>query len=507
MPNQIDTVHDDITSALNAKIEEVFNSFDKIIADKRKECEEGGIPNVGATYDAFIRSIRKKALTQLNGIKAWLGAHIRSMIIQEVRISGIYKLREIKDAITTAEAEKQKAIVEKERIIKNSGMLSDYEKYSLYGHPEFELSTKANRKNKHVKSISSTMEKVSPNIDLVYQKYASKQRKSLIIGLLVTAVCTFIDFSMIYALFLSANYSPAHAITIAIISAAILDAPPYVLGYTWTKSEDDSSLLELQGRAESSEADRKNKGNRILLYAMLIVIIVAFIVYLIVRILSFLGGGDFNLAFHAIIEGDWSKIRDVEFSGADFLSTVVPLSTSVVALVVGKMLYSLKTDYIKESIIVINEEINAKIKACEEKIIDCEKQIKDLKDDMVTLRGEIWTFYLGQKPFPSDDNSFRLDVSLAFQKLNLPLYEQTYSDCCLLLRNQANILLSSVNEQLAQYAANPSRVITMGLSKDEEQCLNDFWVISTNGEDQCSITQSHLESIKGTVSEIVNALN
>lgn len=507
MSTQIDTVHDDITSALNAKIEEAFNSFDSAIADNLKNCAEGGVPNSGPAYDAFIRSIRKKALTELNGVKAWIGTHIRGAIIQEVRTSGIYKLHEIKEAITTAEAEKQKAAAEKERIIKTSGMLSDYEKHSLYGHPEVRSSKRAARAIPHVKDDSLTREPVSPNIDAVYQKYASKKKKSIIIGLLVTVVCVIIDFSMIYALFLSANYSPVLAITIAVISAAMLDAPPYVLGYTWTKSEDDSSLLELQGSAESPEADRKNKGDMILLRAMLVVIILAFIAYLDVRVLSFLGGGDFNLAFHAIIGGDWSKIRNVEFSGADFLSTVVPFSTSVVALAVGKMLYPMKTDYIKDSIAVIKDEINGKIKACEEKIIDCEKHIKDLKDDMVTLREEIWAFYSGRKPFPVDDSSFRREVSLAFQKLNLPLYEQTYADCCLLLRNQANVLLSTVNAQLAQYAADQPRVIAMGLSRDEEQYLDDFWIIPADGKVQRPITQSHLESIKNTVNEIVNTLN
>lgn len=507
MSTQIDTVHDDITSALNAKIEEAFNSFDSAIAGNLKNCAEGGVPNSGPAYDAFIRSIRKKALTELNGVKAWIGAHIRSAIIQEVRTSGIYKLHEIKDAITTAEAEKQKAAAEKDRIIKTSGMLSDYEKHSLYGHPEVGPSKRAARASLHVKDNSSTREPISPNIDAVYQKYASKKKKSIIIGLIVTAVCVIIDFSMIYALFLAANYPPVLAITIAVFSAAMLDAPPYVLGYTWTKSEDDSSLLELQSSAESPEADRRSRGNRIILRAMLIVIILAFIAYLAVRVLSFLGGGDFNLALHAIFERDWSQIKNVEFSGADFLSTIVPFSTSVVALAVGKLLYSMKTDYIKESIVVIKDEINARIKACEEKIIDCEKQIKDLKDDMVTLKEEIWTFYLGRKSFPVDDNSFRREISLAFQKLNLPLYEQTYADCCLLLRNQANVLLSSVNDQLAQYAADQSRVIAMGLSEDEEQCLDDFWVIPTDGKSQRPITQSHLESIKNTVNEIVNILN
>lgn len=506
MHTQEDTIHDDITSALNLKIEEALNSFDRIMAEKQMECAEGRVPNAGAAYDLFIRSVRKKALTQLNGVKAWVGAHIRSVIIQQVRTSGVYKLHEIKDKITAAEAEKQKAVDEEQRIIKNSKNLGDYEKYSLYGHPEFQPSVRANRKNKQLQ-FSSPAKKISPGVEQVYQKYMSKRRKSLIIGLIVTVICIIIDFSMIYALFLSANYPPDIAVTVAVISAAMLDAPPYVLGYIWTKGEDDISLLELQGCAKTSEAERKKKGNRILLFVMLTVIILAFITYLSVRILSFLGGGDFDLAFHAIIEKNWSALKGVEFSGADFLSTIVPFSTSVVALAVGKLLYPLKTDYIKESVVVIKDEINKQIKLNREKIVDCEKQISDLHEDMVTLKQEIWTFYLGRKPFPQSDNVFRIEVSLAFQKLNLPLYEQTYADCCLLLRNQAAVLLGSINDQLAQYASNPSSVIAMTISSEEEQYLDEFWIIPTDGTVQRPITQSHLASIKSTTKEISKALN
>lgn len=508
MPIQINTVHNDITSAFNAKIKETLDSFDITIADKQRECERGSIPNSGSSYDAFIRNIRRKALTELNGVKAWIGAYIPNAIIQEIKTSGIYKLHEIKEKITIEEAKKEKAEVEKEDVIKISKALSDYEKFTLYGHPEFEPSAREHAGNKHVKNTDLMRERISPDIDTVYQKYASRRARSLMVGLIVTLACAFIDFSMIYPLFLSANYPSKQAIGIAIISAAILDGPPYVLGYTWTKSEDDSSLLELKGMACSPEADRKKRGNRILLYAMLIVILLVFIAYLAVRVFSFLGGGDFNLAFHAVVERDWEKIKNVEFSGADFLSTIVPFSTSVVALAVGKLLYSMRTDYVKDSIVVIKDGINEKIKTCERTIIDCQKEIKNLEGYVKTLKAGIWTFYLGRKPFPvNDDSSFGLEVSLAFQKLNLPLYGQTYSNCCLLLRNQANVLLSSVNDQLAQYAADQTRVIAMELSANEKQCLDDFWVISTSWEDQRPITQSHLESIKNTVNNVEKMFN
>lgn len=507
MPAQTDTIHDAITSELNVKIEEVFKSFDCVIAEKRKECEAGSVPNSGAAYDSFIRNLRKRALTQLNGVKAWIGAHIRSTIIQQVRTSGFYKLQEIKDEITAVEAERKKAADERQRITTNKISLSDYEKYSLYGHPEIKASLRGNR---HSKTVSSEAKKVSPDIELVYQKYMTKRRQSLIIGLIVTAVCIVIDFSMIYALFLSANYSPALAMTVAAISAAMLDAPPYVLGYLWTKSEDDSNLLDLQGYLETPEAKRKRRGNKMLLFLILAVIIVAFTAYLSVRILSFLGGGDFSLAFHAVIEKNWSAIEGVEFSGADFLSTIVPFSTSVVALAVGKMLYPLKSDYIKESVVVIRNELknetNSSTKFWKEKIVDCDGRIANLKDTLSTLKGEIWTFYLGNKPFPKSDKEYKREVSRAFQILNLKLYKQTYSDCCLLLRNQGIVLLESVNDQLAQYSADPLRVVNMGLSKEEERCLDDFWVISTNGATQHPITQSHLASIKKTIDEISNTL-
>ena len=507
MPTQMDTIHEAIISELNVKIEEALNSFDCVIIEKRKECEAGTVPNSGVAYDSFIRSIRKKALTQLNGVKAWIGAHFRSTIIQQVRTSGFYKLHEISDEITAVEAEKQKATDEKQRIATNRTSLSDYEKYSLYGHPEYKPSLRANWGNKQLKTVSSAAKKISPNVEQVYQKYVSKKRQSLISGLIVTAICIVIDFSMIYALFLSANYSPIAAITVAVISAAMLDAPPYAFGYLWTKSEDDSDLFELQGNTETPEVRRKRRGNKILLFLIFLVIIFAFIAYLAVRVLSFLGGGDFSLAFHAVIEKNWSAIESVEFSGADFLSTIVPFSTSVVALAVGKMLYPFKTDYIKESVVVIKDEMSKNIKLCMEKIVDCDKQIRDLKASLATLKEEIWTFYLGSKPVPNSDKDFKRKVSRAFQKLNLKQYKQTYSDSCLLLRHQATVLLGSVNDQLAQYSSDPLRVVNMNLSKDEKQCLDDFWVITTSGVAQRPITQSHLSSIKNTIDEILDTLS
>lgn len=507
MAVQIETIHDDVISAFNSKIEEAIHNTDNTIADKRKECEEGSVPNAGTAFDAVIRDLRRNALRQLNGVKTWIGTQIRSVIIQEIGASGIYKLRAIENRITAAEAEKQKAIEEKERIIKDNGTSSDYEKYIRYGHLESKMSGRLARKSGEVKNSSTERKEVNSDIEVTYQKYASKKIKSWIIGGIVTAACIAADFSMIYALFLAANYSSALAVLVAVISAAMLDAPPYVFGYIWTKSEDDSSLFELQGREMSSEAERKRKGNRILLVGIFIVIVLAFIGYLTVRVLSFLGGGDFSLGVHTVIEKDWSKIKDIDFSGADFLSTTVPFSTSVVALAVGRILYPFQTDYIKEAIVIIKNEINAEIKVCEEKIIDCEKQIGDLNDEMVTLKEELWTFYQGRKPFPTDEHSFKSEVSFAFQKLNLPLYEQTYTDCCQLLRNQANALLSQVNNQMAQYAADQSRIIAMDLSKEEEQCLDDYWVVSGNGKAQRPTTQSQLEAIRNTIKEIANALN
>lgn len=504
MPTRIDTVHDKIVSELNIKINETLNTFDNVIAEKQKECEEGNVPNDGAPCESFIRNVRKKALSQFNGIKTWLATHILSTIIQQERTSGVYKLLETKEKITAAEAEKQKALEDRKRILENNNAMSDFEKYSLYGHPEVDIPTKSssNRQN----TLAQT-KKTYPNIELAYRKYISKKKRSFILGLLVTIFCMAIDYKMIYDLFLSANSTFTSAMLSAVIIAAMLDAPPYVLGYVWTKNNDDRSLFELQGNADTSGAKRKIRGNKILLFIMSIVILLGFILYLLVRLLSFFGGGNINLAIHAILKIDFSEINTVTFSGADLLSSFVPLSTSVMALTVGRALYSMKTDYIKESIVVIKNEINEKIKICDEKIIEKEKQIKDLEETMVTLKKEIWVFYFGREPFPPDEESFRLEVSLAFQKLNLSLYRQTYSDCCQLLRDQAIALLGTVNDQLARYATDQPSIIAMSLSSDEERCLDDFWVIPTHGATQHQTTQSHLTSIENIVNELLSKLN
>ena len=506
MTTRVDTIHDDIVSSLNGKINETVSAFNDTMSEKERECETGNVPIGENVFEPFIRALRKQALTQFIVIKAWLGNYVLSTVIQQVRTSGIYKLHETKEAITATKAEQQKALEERKRIFDNEDALSDYELFTLYGHPEFKQSSEKDDVNKTDNNNPSAERKLSPKVDLAYKKYLSKSRRSFIIGLSVTVCCIAIDFSMIYTLFLSANYPTTLAMIIAVISAAMLDGPPYVLGYIWSKNDDGKSLFELQNIAHTSEAKRKNKGNKILLNIMIIVIVLAFLAYLTVRILSFLGGGNFDLAFHAIIQADWSRIDNVEFSGADFLSTIVPFATSVVALAVGKTLYASRTDYIKETVTIIKDEINTKIKMCNESIVDYKKKTKDLEERLTSLKREIWTFYYGKKPFPSSEEVFRQEVSIAFQKLNLMQYKQTYSDCCLLLRNRAIILLGDINSSFAKYAANPSGVIAIDVSDEEKNMLDEFWVVSTNDRAQRPLTISHLTSIDNRVNDLLKQL-
>ena len=507
MTTRVDTIHDDIVSSLNEKINETVSAFNGTMSEKKRECEAGSVPNGEKVFESFIRALRKQALTKFNGIKAWLGNYVLSTVIQQVRTSGIYKLHETKEAITATKADQQKALEERKRIFDNEDALSDFELFTLYGHPEFKQSWGKDDVNITGNNDPSPKREPSPKVDLAYKKYLSKSRRSFIIGLFVTVGCIAIDFSMIYALFLSANYSTTLAMIIAVISAAMLDGPPYVLGYIWSKNDDDKSLYELQNIAHTSEAKRKNKGNKILLNIMITVIVLAFFAYLTVRILSFLGGGNFDLAIHAIIQADWGRINNVEFSGGDFLSTIVPFATSVVALAVGKVLYASRTDYIKETVTIIKDEINSKIKICDESIVDYKKKTKDLEESLATLKREIWTFYYGKKPFPSSEEVFKQEISIAFQRLNLMQYKQTYSDCCLLLRNQAFLLLGDINSIFAKYATNPSSIIAIDVSDEEKNMLDEFWAVSTDDSAQRPLTASHLTSIEDRVNDLLKQLN
>lgn len=503
MSTKINTIQDTVFSEFNIKIDETINSCNIDITESKKNCEEGIVPVAKEQFESFIRDIRKKVILKFKYVKIWLGTYVRSTITQEIKTSGIYKLHEAKKAITAITAEKQKLLEEQQNIFKNDYPLTDFEKYSLYGHPEFEQSKNLKFRNKETQDNSVPKREISPKIELTYQKYKSNKKRSLIMGLIISAICAAIDFSIIYTLFLSANYSANLALIIAIISAATLDAPPYVLGYIWTKNDDDKSLLELRDIVNTPEAKRKIKGNKILLVTMLVVIIFAFIAYLIVRVLSFLGGGDFNIAFHNILEKDWGNVKNIVFNGADFISTIVPFATSVVALAVGKMLYTFKTDYIKESIIIINKEIDEKIKKCNDKIIDYEKQISDLEDNLASLKIEIWTFYCGKEPFPTDDQTFRMNISIAFQKLNLSLCEQTYSNCCKIIRNQAMTMLKTVNKTLTEYASDQQSIMEMSLSDDEKKYLDEFWVIENNVPQHNSIP-SDLNLIINTVNNLID---
>ncbi|MCL2164889.1 MAG: hypothetical protein FWH55_10985 [Oscillospiraceae bacterium] len=518
MPTQLSTIHNDVVSTAIQKIDATSEEVEGIISKSVEGLVNGRIPSAGKAYEDHVRNIRRNALVRYSSTKAWLCTHILGTVIQQIRTSGLYRLHETIEAVNATDATRTKAIDERARIYNDEEPLADFEKFVLFGEPEFD-SLKENilvrtlkrlkRKNNEPSNnnAAATSKQKSSAITQTYEKYSSKKNMSLLAGIIVTFLCAAADFSIIYAVFQSANLGIGLSAVTAIISAAVLDAPLYVLGYLWTKRDDSRRLWKLRNESNDSGAANEMKRYSITIKALFSVILLIFIAYLVLRILLFLGGGNFNLALHTILDGEF-KFTSTDFNAADLLSTFVPLGTSAVAFAVGMLLFSSHTDLVKNTITIIKKELKERIKKCDETIVDCDEKQKNLREEIPALKREIWTFYLGNKSFPLDDVTFREQVSISFQKLNLSLYVQTYTTCSLLLRDKAVAMLQNINSSLAPYAADQAAIASMQISADEESVLDDFWVKSVGGsvKPQHTATINDIKLIEDQVTQLMKTL-
>ena len=513
MPTQLSTIHEEAVSATSSKIETTSKEVVIAIGESIAELKNGRIPSAGKAYEDHVRGLRRTALVRFSSIKSWLGPYISSNIIQQIRTSGLYKLHEIIEAVNATEAKRTKVVEERARIFNDDVPLADYEKFVLYGEPEFVKEEKNilarifKRKSKvnNTDNVSPAPTQNTSAIVQTYEKHKRKKTMSSLAGIIVTALCAAADFSIIFAVFQSANLGVALSIATAIISAAVLDAPPYVLGYLWTQRDDSKRFWELRNEPNDPGATNEMKRYNITITVLLIVILLIFISYLMLRIILFFGGGNFDLAFHSILDGNF-RFEGTTFNGADLLSTFVPIGTSVVAFAIGMLLFSSHTDYVKNAITIIKKELNDRIKRCEETIVDCDEKHKNLNAEIPALKREIWTFYMGPtKAFPPDDVTFREQVSVSFQKLNLALYKQTYTACSLLLRDHAVAMLQNINYKLTPYAADQATVVSMLISTEENTFLDDFWVKSSGGATslQHEITANDLQAIEKHVKQLL----
>lgn len=474
MSVQADSFQGYIDTLMTEKICVKEKEIDNEIEETKATLESGTIPTDGNACVDYVRNLRKSALSGYWGIKMWLNARIPDMINEATQMKVLQEIFEKTQEYSAIEACKEKNAAEIERITEKDMKLKEYDKFLLYGD-----SKPNNKKNN---SLSSGAENVLQNkglVEHVHSRYVIKQCFCIILGVLVTALCAYADYSILFSVFESSNYDVNLSKKLAAISVIALDLPPYILGVLKFRRNDTVRLWKLRGDSEDPgiKSDEKGYGSVIILVRL--VIILLFIVYFILRAVLFLGGGDFNRAVRSILSRNFS-FEGAEFSSADLISTFVPFTTSAVSFAVGWLLSSSYTDYVKAAILAIDQELDIRVGLHRENIIDCEKKKKDISDELFKLKQSVWTSYmgLGGGTVPENNAAFISQITNALRKLDFPLYQQVYQATSARLRDRALGKIQEINRKLAPYVSNQTAIISMKESEEEEKILDDIWTMA-----------------------------
>lgn len=353
MCTEFNNIQHNIVVSVSNSINETVTIIEREVEAVADAVENHKNPN-GKPFIQQIRGLRRKALLLFGTVKTEILTIVSSSVIQEARASGFFTMQEDINKIHEANAKKAKAIEGKQRIFKETQSLNDYDKFKQFDEKEHEV------------------------LEKTENKYKKRSLITNVSGIVVALLCTFADILMIYPLFELANYKPSLAAFNAVIIALILDAPPYVLGKLVSKRIDTAHLWELKNENNTKAFERKMRNFHNIIGVVCVATVIMLLFYIVFRILSFLGGGDFNAAFSMILAGNFhfETIKEINFNGADFVTIIGPLATSAVSYAMGMYLSVSFAEYVKDANIVINEELKKRIKNCEETIVECDKDVK-----------------------------------------------------------------------------------------------------------------------------------
>lgn len=477
--------------------EQITNAVAKVnkdIQDAHNKFADGAIVKSGPGCIAYFTNLRNKALGYFLLIKQEFYEAILNSLVYESNVHGLDGLQEISKAINCQETQKRQAIQNRTRISSALRNRSIYDKFMLYG----DLNTKRKDNDSGYRD-----DPVRRAVLQAQKDYEAKNKSDTFLGIVVSLIFAMMDFNIIYNVFLSSNMSLNSALVSAVLSAIMLDIPPYVLGNLLQRKNDRKRLWALRGKlsGKSAEIDLGpyEIGTRLLVGA----ITLFFLMYLALRVVLFFGGGDFDLAWHFLLNWEFD-FAVVEFNSSDFISTLFPIVTSAVAFVFGLTRYTSFTGHIEKTVVIINEELRTQMGKCSSEILRCEEQQENLRLQLDQMKRIIWTFYFKQAPLPKNDGEFKQKVAAEFQRRSLELYPDIYRIRCIQLRQSAEGALKNINTSLAPDVANPKEINSMKLSPDEKTALDSLWVTKTDAA-QYKGTKDHIKMIEKKIQELVQS--
>lgn len=444
---------------------------DKDIQDAHREFASGAIVKSGPGCIVYFRNLRGRALGYFLHIKQEFDKAILKSLVYESNTYGLDKLLEISKEINNQEMQRRQAIQDRARISSELRDRSIYEKFMLYG----DLNTKHKDNDSRYRDDS-----VRRAVLQAQKDYEAKSTSDTFLGIVVSLIFAMMDFNIIYNVFLSSNMSLNSALISAVLSAVMLDIPPYVLGNLLQRKNDRKRLWVLRGKLSGKTAEIDLKPYEIGTRLLVVAIALFFLMYLALRVFLFFGGGDFDLAWHFLLNREFD-FAVVEFNSSDFISTLFPIVTSAVAFVFGLTRYTSFAGHIEKTVVIIDKELRGQMGNCSLAILRCEAQQENLRLQLDQAKRNIWTFYFKQAPLPKSDGEFKQKVAAEFQQRSLAISPDIYRIHCIQLRESAEEALKNINTSLAPDVANPMEINSMEFFPDEKTALDSLQYEGTKG--------------------------
>lgn len=486
----------DLDEMLNNSIAGAKEEADRKIREEREKFETGQVLISGPGCIAYVRTIRNDVLNLYRLVKNKIFQETRSRLTREGQTHGLQALREISQKIGQQESRTEAAKQYQERLQTDIEKLSAYKKFQLYGNES---------RLQDIEKKGSSASPTSKAVLREHKDYNTRRYASVVQGVGFSLLCALMDYSIINSVFLASNVSGEMAFFMAMISAIALDVPPYLLGSVWQKRNDQQRFWILCEREEDKVAQIDLRSYAIRIFMLCAVIILFFSTYLAFRVLLFLGGGNFNLAMHFLLNLEF-HFEGVQFSSADWISTLVPLVTSAAAFVLGASKYESFTAHIETMGVLIDSDMKSQAQILQAMIIRYDAEEADLREQYDTKKYEVWTCYFAQNPMPVQDSEFKQQVCAEFQRRNLKTYLTTYRNCCIQLRTTAEATLENVKLELVPYVANPVDITEMGLNDIERDTLDNFWVMEEGGI-QHKDTLENMQEIQDLVEELIRGFD
>lgn len=440
-------INENLQSEIESRVQSELDNEDKqlreIVAKTREEVKRGETLSF-EDFDTVVRSARQETINRHVDIKRKLLGNVIDGFHTEIQTSQIAELVKINNLRYNTAAENEKAAKEVEHIQADKENLNDYEKYIQYSQIDV--------------------------VKTAYEKFNNVGMRRRIFGIIVVLLCAATDYFMLYNVFILGNLGRLESMLSAFIFSLVLDVPPYVIGWVITLKNENERLHEI------TDSSLKNRGYNMAIRILFAILMLALFFYVFVRVISFWGNGDFGEAFRSLFAGNLD-ISNRYFSAADLLSSIVPLTTSVVSFVIGLFLFSSFTDFLTDVAIKIDKSLDDEILKKQE---DIEKKNGDLKTAEAlysATRQTIWMHYMGStRAVTEDESQFYALISSEIKKSNLPQYLMVYRSCSRKILAHAIHATAMVRDGLASSAANPKSIMVMVINKDEQSRLDTIWV-------------------------------